>query len=443
MKLLLAIFIFTGYISFAQIVVSPTSNTTTLIDQLLGDAITLSGSPTKYCNGNGTGTFSDGHTTSCPLDSGIILSTGYASFLNRPATFTASAGLNYGMNDPDLYSLNFQSNTDICYLEFDFVPTYDSIAFDYVFGSEEYLEWVGSPFNDVFGFFITGPNPAGGNYNKHNLAVVPSSSDIVSINSINNTTNSSYYINNYPTGAVPGIDDPNFTPDGFTTTMQVGMSVVPAATYTIKMVVADVSDPLWDSYVLLHNKSFRSISNIPLAVDLVQFDGVYTSSGIELFWQTAQEEDNRLFEIEQSVDGQRFEVIASLSGAVNSQHMQTYNFTDAAHASGWNYYRLKWVDGHSNASLSKVIAVLAPLQRTDVRLYPSAVSEGFLYIQSENPAFQQAQMMVYDIKGHLLKSYLLDGLNTQLDVSNFKEGSYTAIFKYDQHSITKRFVVVK
>ena len=116
MKLLLAIFIFTGYISFAQIVVSRTSNTTTLIDQLLGDAITLSGSPTKYCNGNGTGTFSDGHTTSCPLDSGIILSTGYASFLNRPATFTASAGLNYGMNDPDLYSLNFQSNTDICFL---------------------------------------------------------------------------------------------------------------------------------------------------------------------------------------------------------------------------------------------------------------------------------------------------------------------------------------
>lgn len=443
MKALLPILILISFSSYAQIVVSPTSNTTTLIDQLLGDAIILSGSPTKYCNSNGTGTFTDGHTTSCPLDSGIILSTGYASFLNRTATFTASAGLNYGMNDPDLYSLNFQSNTDICYLEFDFVPTYDSIAFDYVFGSEEYLEWVGSPFNDVFGFFITGPNPAGGNYNKHNLAVVPSSSDIVSINSINNTTNSSYYINNYPTGAVPGIDDPNFTPDGFTTIMQVGMSVVPAATYTIKMAVADVSDPLWDSYVILHNKSFRSISNTPLAVDLVQFEGVYTSSGIELFWQTAQEEDNRLFEMEHSLDGQQFEVIASLSGAVNSQHIQAYSFTDAAYASGWNYYRLKWIDGHSNTSFSKVIAVLAPIQSSDVRLYPSVVTDGRLHVQAENPAFQQAQLMVYDIKGRLLKSLSLDGQNTQLDVSGLKEGAYTVIFNYAQNSIVRRFVVVK
>ena len=156
----------------AQITVNTNSNTNLLVDQFLGTGMNLSGSPSKFCNSNGTGLFSNGHSTSCPLDSGIILSTGYASFLDRPATFTASAGLNFGMNDPQLLSLNPQSNTDICYLQFDFIPDYDSLAFEYVFGSEEYLEWVGSVFNDVFGFFVSGPNPQGGNYNNLNLALV-------------------------------------------------------------------------------------------------------------------------------------------------------------------------------------------------------------------------------------------------------------------------------
>ena len=38
---------------------------------------------------------------------------------------------------------------DAAVLEFDFIPTSDSISFKYVFGSEEYLEWVNS-FNDAF-----------------------------------------------------------------------------------------------------------------------------------------------------------------------------------------------------------------------------------------------------------------------------------------------------
>ncbi len=50
---------------------------------------------------------------------------------------------------------------DASMLEFDFIPESDTLHFKYVFGSEEYSDYVNSQFNDVFGYFVSGPNPLG------------------------------------------------------------------------------------------------------------------------------------------------------------------------------------------------------------------------------------------------------------------------------------------
>ena len=53
-------------------------------------------------------------------------------------------------------------------------------------GSEEYPGFVCGTVNDIFGFFISGPNPAGGNYMNQNLALIPGTNLPVSINTVNN-----------------------------------------------------------------------------------------------------------------------------------------------------------------------------------------------------------------------------------------------------------------
>ncbi|MBI3921860.1 MAG: choice-of-anchor L domain-containing protein, partial [Armatimonadetes bacterium] len=45
-------------------------------------------------------------------------------------------------------------------VEFDTDATTNQISFQFVFGSEEYPEWVGSPFNDSFGLYVDGDNIA-------------------------------------------------------------------------------------------------------------------------------------------------------------------------------------------------------------------------------------------------------------------------------------------
>lgn len=370
--------------SFAQFTVQTNSNVSQLVNQFVGDGINIVGTPTKYCNSNGTATFYNGHLTSCPIDSGIVLCTGYASFLDRSYSYTASAGLNYGMNDADLLTLNSSSNTDICYIEFDFTPDYDTLSFEYVFGSEEYLEWVGSVFNDVFGFFLTGPDPNGGTYNKLNLAKVPSSSDIVSINTINNISNPSYYINNYPDGSVAGLSDPNFTLDGFTTVMPIGLSLVAGSQYTIKLVIGDVSDPLWDSYVLLRRSSFRSedvITSLPLT--LIEFDAQYIEDEVRIHWTTENEKELSHFMVQRSFDGIHWSDLARVESSNHSLNTMEYSRSFKIQENGWQYFRLKSVDKDQRYELSEIKALLLP-DLANVQIRPTLVPRGqFIAIESQ------------------------------------------------------------
>src|SRR5205823_743581 len=73
------------------------------------------------------------------------------------------------------------STYDACILEFDFKPAGDTVKFNYVFGSEEYTSFTCSSFNDVFGFFISGPGFAV----PTNIALVPGTTIPVCINSVN------------------------------------------------------------------------------------------------------------------------------------------------------------------------------------------------------------------------------------------------------------------
>jgi len=81
---------------------------------------------------------------------------------------------------------------DATTFEFNIVPQGDSLKFGFVFASEEYLEWVGSSFNDVFGFFISGP----GIGVDVNIALIPGTSDAVAINNVNHIDNSEYFVDN-------------------------------------------------------------------------------------------------------------------------------------------------------------------------------------------------------------------------------------------------------
>ncbi len=265
----------------AQVAVNNTNTVASYVQNvLLGGGVTVSnitfnGAPANVANAQ-VGEFTD-LTSSIGLPSGMILGSGDVTMAQQPNTGGGSSlgGTGNSGSDPDLSAINAPSSIfDEAVLEFDFIPTGDTLRFNYVFASEEYEEYVCANVNDAFGFFLTGNNPLGGTYNSQNIALVPNplvpgtfTTTPVTINTINpgvpgaNGTASNcaaldpnwasysvYYQSN--TGGT------SYEYDGRTVVLPIEALVNCGETYHIKIAICDVVDAVFDSGVFLEAGSF-------------------------------------------------------------------------------------------------------------------------------------------------------------------------------------------
>ena len=211
---------------------------------------------------NSIGIFETGPTpTNIQMESGLIIATGGISVAVGPNNDEGLSVPNTCGNyyDSDLASIASGDPNDVAVLEFDFIPWDNNVTFNFVFGSEEYMEYVGTYFNDVFGFFVEGINPMGGYYDHQNMALIPGTTEVVSINNVNLNHNSDYYVDNSW--------GPTIQFDGFTTLIEVSFNVVPMSNYHIKMAICDVVDEMYDSGVFLEAHSFSTNFSYSMTID--------------------------------------------------------------------------------------------------------------------------------------------------------------------------------
>ena len=233
---------------FSQLLISNQGATAgTIVQGFIGDGLTIS-NPVISCPTNAYGTFSNGNTTSLGITNGILLTTGNVVQVSGAAgTQNGSPNMNTNNHtwceDVDILAIEAAADNDCCFLDFDVTPQCNQLTIRFVFGSEEYPEYVSSTFNDAFGFFVSGQNPLGGNYSNTNIATLPNNSTIVSINNINATTNTAYYINNSSSTSIAF--------DGLTKVISRTIDVVPCQSYHFKLGIADAIDHGYDSGVFI------------------------------------------------------------------------------------------------------------------------------------------------------------------------------------------------
>ena len=126
--------------------------------------VTVPPTPSVLTTNGQLGFFTTGTTpTNLGLLSGLLMTNGSASGAVGPSgAFDVTTPPPYKQqNDVDLFQITGKPINDICIIEFDFIPQGPEIKFEYVFASEEYPNYVNSSFNDVFGFFLSGPGISG------------------------------------------------------------------------------------------------------------------------------------------------------------------------------------------------------------------------------------------------------------------------------------------
>jgi len=240
-----------------QLQITPGVPAASLGSSAFGNGITIVGDPIINCNTNQYGVFSNGMATSLGFNNGLIMSTGTATLAAGPASSFASGSYNVSVTDPQLTAIAAGATNDVCIITITLVPQCNTLALRFVFGSEEYPEFVGGNFNDVFGFFVSGPNPAGGTYNNFNIAQLPNGTP-VSINNVNPNLNNTFYVDNASSTTIAY--------DGLTTVLTPVLDVIACQEYTFKLAIADAGDFSYDSAIFI---DFISCATSVAAVDPV------------------------------------------------------------------------------------------------------------------------------------------------------------------------------
>lgn len=257
-KILLSFLLFSSTLSsFAQFSVDSVSNQISVVEDLfLANGIFVN-NITFIGESAQLGWLTDGDSIALGINDGLVLSTGIAANVSNGSNLPGGNWSNT-LSNADLSALTGFPTYDLAQLDFDFIATGDSMTFQFVFGSNEYPEWVGSNFNDIFGFFVNGPGIVGPNSNGAvNLALVPGTNQVVSINTINANMNANLFHDN-STFAIP-----NLYCDGYTVPMFASLgSLVVGETYHITLAIADASDAALDSWVFLGGNSFQQFCTV-------------------------------------------------------------------------------------------------------------------------------------------------------------------------------------
>lgn len=305
------VFLFTLFVnqSIAQLTttnLAPYNTAANLVNNvLMGQGVTAL-NVTSYGNAMQRGFFANG-ASSVGIDSGIVLCSG--SIYNIPfSTGGASTSIpnatGQGAGDADLLAVaqsvpsligqwfSVNSTWDASVIQFDFVPLSDTVEFSYVFGSEEYLTWVNTSYNDAFGFFLSGPG-INGSYSNNaiNVATVPNTSPAlpISISTIHCGLNSTYFNCNYSsswglatqctTPSCSGSSGINY--NGYTDVITAVLYVQACDTFHMKLAVADGSDKILDTGVFIEANSFSSTGMViapspsynPYGADTALYEG--------------------------------------------------------------------------------------------------------------------------------------------------------------------------
>ncbi len=266
--------------TWSQLITNSTLSPQGLVQNvLLGSGVTVS-NVTYNGSPGAIGQFT-ANNTNLGISQGIVMTTGTVQATSsgpQGPNNQSNAGMDNNAPGSTLLTNQVLGGTqtfNAAILEFDFIPYADTVRFKYVFGSDEYPEFAppnNSGYNDVFGFFISGPGIVG----MQNIARLPNGGGIVSINNVNAITNQQFFTFNGDGNSPPYNSSPQYIQyDGFTKVLEAVSKVQCGQTYHLIIAIADAGDAQWDSGMFLEANSLST--KTPVEIDYTLSQQVYSN----------------------------------------------------------------------------------------------------------------------------------------------------------------------
>ncbi|MEM7476661.1 MAG: tandem-95 repeat protein [Planctomycetota bacterium] len=234
-----------------------------LVSRMLGTGITVTDASLTSGANEQIG-FITNMNTSMPgvtsFDEGLIISSGNVSSIGGPNTYDNTSGYmaheSYSYSKGQSTDANLGTVFDLSVLRIEFIPEGDKISGNYIFGSEEYIEYTNAGFNDNAAVILNGEN----------ISRTPDG-QLLSIDTVNKDVNSHLFVDNDTGTSMGGVGNdaalnspaPYYTEmDGFTKTLQFKHEVTPGEVNVLELKIGDVGDNAWDSWMIFEAESVRS-----------------------------------------------------------------------------------------------------------------------------------------------------------------------------------------
>jgi hypothetical protein len=138
-------------------------------------------------------------------------------------------------------------------------------------------------------------------------------------------------------------------------------------------------------------------------VELVAFNAAITENNVNLTWQTANETNNKGFDIEK-LSGTTWVKTGFVPGKGTTSEMNNYSFTDKVSGSGKISYRLKQYDFSGKVNYSKVVEVSynGPSAYSLSQNYPNPFNPSTT-IKFALPFDSNVKLTIYNVTGQVVK----------------------------------------
>ena len=198
-------------------------------------------------------------------------------------------------------------------------------------------------------------------------------------------------------------------------------------------IIPGVENVVWNTNLLRWEVTFnvtgfsgfflRGDKNYPLAVQLVNFSAKAESNRNRLDWNTENETQGIIYEVERSADGNLFTRLGEVAGKGKNS---SYIFYDEAPLNGNNYYRLKIAEPSGESDYSKVVLVKRNDISGGISVYPIPANN-ILHINYSNRSLDGSTVTAMDLQGRVMAKATLT-TSTQMNIQKWPAGIYMLRF---------------
>jgi hypothetical protein len=185
----------------------------------------------------------------------------------------------------------------------------------------------------------------------------------------------------------------------------------------------------------------------PLPINLLYFDADLKGNDVELTWTTSQEQNADKFNVQRSLDGERFETIGTVKATGNSNTKIEYAYTDENinQNLGRAYYRIQSVDFDGRSQVWTVRTVKFRPDAYSINLIPNpaqdVVNINIAALVNANTTLSIYNTMGQQVYNKNFTSDVNNATNFEINLNGYAKGLYQVVVRSGNNIASQKLVV--